>query len=107
MQMDLANAYPAHVVANWAGNSVAIGAKHYLKPTEEDFLAASGGTRGGTVAVEKVAQRVAPHRCAPKGHEREKAANPRKNCGSVRVDANQGQFAKYTHQDSNLKPSVP
>lgn len=52
MQMDLAKSYPAHVVANWAGNSVVIGAKHYLMPTEADFLTASGGT----VAVEKVAQ---------------------------------------------------
>lgn len=102
MQMDLAKEHPAHVVANWAGNSVAIGAKHYLKPTEADFLTASGGTKGGTVAVEKVAQGLAQHRCAPKGHEGEKAANPRKNCGPVRVGANQEQFDKYTRQDSNL-----
>lgn len=107
MQMDLAKEHPAYVVANWAGNSVAVGAKHYLMPTEADFWSASGGTTVGTDAVEKVAQGLAQHTCAPTRQESEKAAIPRTDCGFVRVDANQDQFAEYTHQDSNLKPSVP
>ena len=46
-QIDWAAArHPAHVVADWAGNSEAVGRKHYLRTTGDDFARAVGGEEG-------------------------------------------------------------
>ncbi len=36
-QIELADNYPAHVVADWLGNSPAVAERHYLKTTEHHF----------------------------------------------------------------------
>ena len=32
--IDLVDRFPEHVVAKWVGHSVAVAAKHYLRPTD-------------------------------------------------------------------------
>ena len=36
-ETELAQIHPLHVVCEWIGNSPAVGQRHYLKPTDEDF----------------------------------------------------------------------
>lgn len=66
-QIELADNYPAHVVADWLGNSPAVAERHYLKTTEHHFQKAlaepstapaidaerstTSGTIGSTVAL--------------------------------------------------------
>lgn len=38
-QTDLANRFPAHVVCEWLGNSLAVAREHYLQVTEDHFRA--------------------------------------------------------------------
>jgi integrase len=40
---ELAETYPAHVVAAWLGHSVEVGAKHYMQVTDDHFAAATQG----------------------------------------------------------------
>jgi hypothetical protein len=79
-QTNLANLFPAHVVCEWLGNTAAVARDHYLQVTEAHFDLArqwagplgavpptrsasclhapilSGGTEGGTQAVQFAAQ---------------------------------------------------
>ncbi|MBM3978691.1 MAG: site-specific integrase [Planctomycetes bacterium] len=40
-QTDLANSFPAHVVCEWLGNSLAVAREHYLQVTEDHFQKAA------------------------------------------------------------------
>jgi integrase len=42
-ETELAEAFPAHVVSAWIGNSEAVAAKHYLQVTDEHFQRAAEG----------------------------------------------------------------
>lgn len=50
-QTELAQHYPAHVVSEWMGNSIAIGAEHYLRTLESDFDRAIQNLVSESVAV--------------------------------------------------------
>jgi integrase len=47
-QIELADEFPAHVVANWLGNSPAVAERHYLKTTEHHIQKALAGPTTGT-----------------------------------------------------------
>lgn len=53
-QTELAQEYPAHVVSEWMGNSIAVGAEHYLRTLESDFDRATESK-----AAHKAAQKCA------------------------------------------------
>ncbi|MBP8911879.1 MAG: tyrosine-type recombinase/integrase [Phycisphaerae bacterium] len=61
---ELAQVFPAHVVASWLGHSQMVGAKHYLQIREEDFQRA-------VKAPEKCAQNPAQYMSVQggKGHQ--------------------------------------
>src|SRR5262249_45630927 len=40
-QTDLANKFPAHVVCEWLGNSLAVAREHYLQVTEDHYREAA------------------------------------------------------------------
>jgi len=61
---ELAQVFPAHVVASWLGHSQIIGAKHYLQVRDEDFLRAAK-------APEKCAQNPAQYTSVQGGKEQE------------------------------------
>lgn len=47
-QTDLSNQFPAHVVCEWLGNSLAVAREHYLQTTEDHYLkAAQNPAHGG------------------------------------------------------------
>lgn len=75
-QTELCNRFPAHVVAAWLGNSVAVAQQHYLQLTEDHYRAAAaphesghdGGPRDARKAQIPTAQAPAPGRItAPQG----------------------------------------
>lgn len=45
-ETELADAYPAHVVCSWLGNTPKVAAKHYLQVTSEHFDRAKAPTPG-------------------------------------------------------------
>ncbi|MBI1348986.1 tyrosine-type recombinase/integrase [bacterium] len=96
-ETDLANRFPAHVVAKWLGNSVQVAAAHYLQVTDEHFRAAS--TDGG--ALQNALQQVAVRSDTKPQADRRNALFPA--CFSeVRKSDGDLKQGKYSREDSNL-----
>ncbi|MBY0456723.1 MAG: site-specific integrase [Gemmataceae bacterium] len=53
-QTDLANEFPAHVVCEWLGNSIAVAREHYLQTTEDHYQKAAQNPAHG--AAQNTAQ---------------------------------------------------
>ncbi len=66
-QTDLANMFPAHVVCEWLGNSLAVAREHYLQTTEDHYQkAAQNPAHGGAQnAAQTGADTKEPERTTP------------------------------------------
>ena len=93
-QTELAETFPQHVVCKWIGNSQAVAAKHYLRPTDDHFQRAS---RPGEKEGQRVAQNAA-HSTPERGGNGQKGGNCQEtrktasgagatSCGHVRLSA--------------------
>jgi integrase len=61
-QTELTEAWPAHVVCAWIGNSEVVARDHYLQITDEHFAKAAGGAeeQGGAASARGTSQGAAP-----------------------------------------------
>jgi hypothetical protein len=75
-QTDLANRFPAHVVCEWLGNSLAVAQEHYLQLTEDHFRAAV--QKAAQIPAHETAQNAARTRADQKRQDR---TNPAETLG--------------------------
>jgi integrase len=74
-ETELAEAFPAHVVSAWIGNSEAVAAKHYLQVTDEHFERAAKGVGALHNAVQNTRAPVCMAENAPNDEPAPQPAN--------------------------------